>query len=351
MGTYTATELTEWTERILAGWGYGRDDAEYLAGTLVDANARGVDSHGVLRLPAYERRIAERLVDPIAQPIVSVHQSIVTVDANGAAGQFAARSAADAALAVSRNTGVAVATVTGSTHFGMAGFYARWLADRGAIGIVVSNSEPIVVPFGGKRALLGTNPFAFAAPTFGAPISLDMATSTAAMGKIFLAQASGASIPSNWGVDKDGNPTTDPSAVSALLPMGGPKGYGLGFLVEVLGGVLTGSAISHGIGDMYNDFSRTQNVGHWVLAIDIEHFMPLDHFKNRIQSLVDLAHATEPADGFDRVQVPGEPEERINRERRTAGIPIPPSTVDELRQLGDRFGCPFPIGVPTPIGV
>ena len=337
-----ANRLEAWATSLLEQWGYRQDDAAYLATTLVDANSRGVDSHGVIRLPAYEKRITEKLVAPDATPIVTVDGSVVKVDANRAAGQLAAKAAVESALEVSRTTGVATAAVHGSTHFGTAGFYARWLAERGAVAIVVSNSEPIVVPFGGKDALLGTNPFAFAAPTNGDPISLDMATSTSAMGKIFVAQAEGKQIPDTWGVDDEGTPTTDPSAIKALLPVGGPKGYGLGFLVEILGGVLAGAAVSHDIGNMYSDFTKPQNVGHWLVAIDIEHFMPLDMFKQRMQVLTDLAHASTPAPGFNGVLVPGEPEENTRRTRLADGIPLADATVTELHALSERFGIAFP---------
>jgi LDH2 family malate/lactate/ureidoglycolate dehydrogenase len=337
-----ADRLRAWATTLLTGWGYNDENATFLATTLVDANSRGVDSHGVIRLPAYERRIAENLVAADARPVVTVNGSVIKVDANRAAGQIAARAAVEAALEVSRSTGVATAGVHGSTHFGTAGFYARWLAERGAVAIVVSNSEPAVVPFGGKDALLGTNPFAFAAPTNGDPISLDMATSTSAMGKVFVAQAEGKQVPDTWGVDAEGHPTTDPHAIKALLPVGGPKGYGLGFLIEILGGVLTGAAFSQGLGNMYTDFSKPQDVGHWLVAINIEHFMPLDQFKERMQQLTDQAHASAPAPGFNGVLVPGEPEENTRRARLADGIPLAEATVDELRELGNRFSVAFP---------
>ncbi|MCU1637905.1 MAG: dehydrogenase [Microbacteriaceae bacterium] len=337
-----ANSLESWAASLLECWDYRREDAAYLATTLVDANLRGVDSHGVARLPAYERRIVEKLVDPRAEPKVKVNGSVANVDANGAAGQIAARAASDSVLRLSRDFGAATASVRSSTHFGAAGFYARSLAANGQIAIVVSNSEPIVVPFGGRDPLLGTNPFAFAAPTSGAPVSLDMATSTSAMGKVLIAQATGQAIPDTWGVDEDGAPTTNPNAITALLPAGGPKGYGLGFLVEVLSGVLSGAAIAHGIGSMYTDFSKPQDVGHWMLAIDVEHFLPLEDFKSRIQGLVEMAHTTAPAAGFEEVLVPGEPEQRTQDTRARDGIPLPDATVSDLTELGRRYSTPFP---------
>lgn len=340
--TIGGQQLQAWAAGLLEAWGYRPEDAAYLAETLVDANLRGVDSHGVIRLPAYRARIDAGLVDPAAVPVVSRDGGVVQVDAARAAGQIATRAAVDAVAAASAELGIATAVVRGSTHFGTAGFYARELARRGKVAIVVSNSEPIVVPFGGREALLGTNPFAFAAPTGGDPISLDMATSTSAMGKVLVARAKGAPIPADWGVDADGTPTTDPDAVTALLPAGGPKGYGLAFLVEILAGVLSGAEVAGGIGNMYSDFTKPQDVGHWMVALDVERFLPLDLFLPRIEGLIASAHGTAPAPGSAGVLVPGEPEERTRQARLADGIDIPEATIAELVQLGEDSGIHFP---------
>ncbi|MER7250642.1 Ldh family oxidoreductase [Kribbella sp. NPDC000426] len=337
-----AAALESWTTSLVRAWGYGVDDSRFLARTLLDANLRGIDSHGVIRLPAYERRIAAGLVRPDAAPVLSGAGSVVTVDANGAAGQIAARKAAEAALTLSRSTGVAVATVRGSTHFGTAGFYARWMAAHRAVGIVASNSEPIVVPYGGREVLLGTNPIAFAAPADDTAVSVDMATSTSAMGRVMVARAAGAPVPDTWGVDARGRPTTDAAAVEALLPLGGPKGYGLGFAIEILAGVLSGAAVSHELGNMYTDFTKPQNIGHWLLAIDIAHFTSYDSFVERLRALIEAAHAIAPAPDFEGVLVPGEPEEHTSEQRLRDGIPLAAATVDELHLLGARHGVAFP---------
>lgn len=340
--TIPVDTLRSWTADLLQGWGYRPDDAAYVADSLVDANLRGVDSHGVIRLPAYRARIEAGLVDPLAEPSVKREQATVVIDAAGAAGQLAARTAVEELVDLSGHFGVAAAAVHGSTHFGTAGYYARALAQQGKVALVVSNSEPNVVPFGGKDAFLGTNPFAFAAPTAGEPLSLDMATSTTAMGKVLVARAKGQSVPIDWGVDASGAPTTDASAVVSLLPAGGPKGYGLAFLIEVLAGVLSGAAVAGDIGSMYTDFSKRQDVGHWMLALDIAHFLPLTAFVERIDSLIDSAHAAQPAPGFDRVLVPGEPEQNTAADRSRSGINLPPATVESLIELGAAAGVPYP---------
>lgn len=340
--TVDAHDLTRWTGSVLASLGYDPADAAYLAGTLVDANLRGLDSHGVIRLPIYARRIQSRLVDPVAKPVVHRGRGIVRIDANGAPGQLAARLAVEELTDAARQNGVATAVVRGSSHFGTAGFYARALAERGFVAIVASNSEPIVVPFGGRKPLMGTNPIAFAAPGPDSVLSLDMATSTTAMGKVLVAQSAGRTVPDTWGVDADGAPSTDPSRIVALLPFAGPKGYGLAFMIEILAGALSGSAMTSGLGNQYSDFDRPQNIGHWMLAVDIASLMPLDDFRARVAELCDQAHSAPTAPGFERVLVPGEPEELTRAERLAHGIPVDTEVVAELTALGRSTGVSFP---------
>ena len=338
----TAEALTRWTTDLIAGWGYSPTDAHYIADTLVDSNLRGIDSHGVMRLTAYRDRISHGLIDPKATCETMVRGATARVRADRVAGQLAAREASATAATIAHDLGVAVVTVSESAHFGAAGYFARELAERGLFSMVTSNTEPIVVPFGGRRALLGTNPLALAAPTESGVVSVDMATSQAAMGKVYGARLSSTPIPGDWGVDEDGQPTTDPRAVQALLPAAGPKGYGLSFFVEMLSGVLSGSAISHGVGNMYNDFSQGQNVGHFILAISIDDFMPRAEFEQRAESLIALAHGTEPVSPDRPVLVPGEPELLTAKERLASGIPLTDEVVAELTLLGTAVDVRWP---------
>jgi ureidoglycolate dehydrogenase (NAD+) len=344
MDLVAPARLEQWVARVAGALGYREMDAHYLAASLVDANLRGVDSHGVIRLPIYARRIESGLVDPTATPRVESAMGTVRVDAQGAPGQLAAREACRALVTAGRAHGVATATVRGSAHFGAAGFYARALAAEGFVALVVSNSEPIVVPFGGQDALLGTNPIAFAAPTGDEHFSLDMATSASAMGKVLVAQTTGESIPADWGVDANGRPTTDPDAVVALLPLGGAKGYALGMMVEILAGVLSGAAMARDLGNQYVDMDRPQNIGHWMLAIDVAAFMPLTEFTDRMQALATMVRATAAVDPDRPILLPGEPEQRICARRRHEGIPLPPDTVGELTAIGARYHTPWDQG-------
>jgi LDH2 family malate/lactate/ureidoglycolate dehydrogenase len=340
MNVVSVNVLLQWTRQLIEAWGYDEPDADYLARSLVDANLRGVDSHGVMRLPVYAARIAHGLIDPAARPIIRVDRGVVSVDANRAPGQIAARDARQKLEAVARELGVATAVVSNSSHFGAAGYYARELARSGFVALVASNSEPIVVPFGGAEALLGTNPLAFAAPTGSDPISLDMATSTSAMGKVDLAIARHERIPGDWGVDAEGAPTTDPTAVTALLPVGGPKGYGLGLLVEILAGVLSGASIARDLGNMYRDMTRAQGIGHWMLALDVEAFMPLENFIERMDILITMTKATRPLDPDRPILLPGEPEDRTSEARAANGIPLPDDTLADLEELAGNYGVP-----------
>ena len=343
--TVPATTLLEWATDMVTRWGYSHDDARYIAETLVDANLRGVDSHGIMRLPAYYERVRHGLTEPAATAVTTIRGATAQVNADRVAGQLAAREAVRTATTIANELGVAAVTVSESSHFGAAGFYARELAENGMFSMVMSNSEPIVVPFGGRTSLLGTNPLALAAPTEDGVVAVDMATSQAAMGKVYGARLSNTPIPADWGVDSTGRPTTDPHAVTALLPAGGPKGYALGFFVEMLSAVLSGSAITHDVGDMYKDFSKTQNVGHFFLAISVENFMPRAEFERRAQTLITLAHGTEPVDPSRPVLVPGEPEQLTSTARREAGVPLSDGVVEELATLSDALGMPWPGGV------
>lgn len=342
-----ASELRVWAERVLSSAGYRGDDAAFVAETLLDANLRGVDSHGVMRLPIYLTRIERGLVDPRACPNVERHGAVAWVDAAGAPGQLAARAALVAAEESAAVHGVGCAVVRGSAHFGTAGFYARWLARRGCIGIVASNSESVVVPHGGAEAVLGTNPLALAAPFGDRPFGFDMATSAGAMGKVMVMGQRGELVPSGWAVDREGRETRVPADVHALLPAAGAKGYGLGAWIDVLAGVLAGAAVGSDIGNMYRDFDRPQDVGHFVLALNVAHFPAGPAFEARLAHLGGMLTRVPPAPGFDEVLLPGEPEERVQAERSVHGVPIEPPTLADLQAFGLSRGLPFPATLPA----
>lgn len=344
-----ADQLRRWATDVVQSWGANSTDSEFLADTLIDANLRGTDSHGVIRVPVYDERVRHGLVSASAVPQTRVlSDSCFHVDGRGAFGQIASRAAVDCLLGAVRDRGVATAVVRRSAHFGTAGYYARMLAREGLVAIVASNSEPIVIPYGGRDALFGTNPIAFAAPGSEHVICLDMATSTTAMGKVMVAQDSGTEIPMNWGVDSSGAATSDPHAVQALQPASGPKGYGIALFIEILAGALSGAAMGPAIGNMYQDFSRPQNVGHWFLAIDPEVFAQITDVRESIRTLVEIVHSSRSADESLRVLLPGEPEELTSQRRLRDGIDLPEAAVDRLTQWSHERGLMFPtMATPT----
>lgn len=341
---YDYRSIAEWSTKTLSAWGYRPDDAAFIADSLLDADLRGLASHGVIRLPAYEQRVVAGLVDPLAEPevVTRTGSACARINGNNAAGQLVARRAVRTVSELAKSYGIGAVSVNHSAHFGAAGHYARMLATDSLIGLVVSNSEPIVVPHGGRDPLFGTNPFAFAAPTESWPLSLDMATSTSAMGKVLVAQAKGESIPTDWGINSDGEPTEDPNEVVALLPAAGPKGSGLALLIETLAGVLAEAAFTTSIGNMYSDLSKPQNVGHFFIAIDPTTFLPLAKFKALMESLLNQVRSSTPAPGFDQVLAPGDPEHLAHTTRSQSGVELAPATVSELDALGKRWDTPFP---------
>jgi ureidoglycolate dehydrogenase (NAD+) len=207
------------------------------------------------------------------------------------------------------------------------------------IGIVVGHTDASVVPFGGKRPAVGTNPLAVAIPTDREyPILLDMATSAASLGKILVAKDKGEAIPPDWAVDEDGAPTTDPGKAKYLLPMAGPKGYGLALIFDILCGPLTGALFGKRLPLMYGDYDKYRQLGHFVGAIRIDHFVPVEEFKKNVGLMIDDIHATPPAKGFDRVLVPGEKEYLTRLQYEKQGIPIPAATLKDLLAAAVPFG-------------
>jgi ureidoglycolate dehydrogenase (NAD+) len=230
-----------------------------------------------------------------------------------------------------------------SGHYGAAAFYAMRAAEAGLVGMSMTNTEPLVIPYGGVDPALGTNPIALAAPSAGGRIfNLDMATSQVAINRIFNARDEGRSIPEGWGVDERGEPTTDPALVKSAGPLGGYKGYGLALMVEVLCGVLAGAGVREGVGDLYGGETAPQDTGHFHLAIDPERTVGRDRFAAVLEGLLGELRAIPPGPGFDEVLVPGDPEERARAERERSGVPVEPALWGTLRALSQELGVAAP---------
>jgi ureidoglycolate dehydrogenase (NAD+) len=334
--------LERWMQAVLEASGLEPAAAETVAVSLVDANRRAVDSHGVARVPTYSERLRAGLVNGRPRPRVERENGAVAlVDGDRGPGQVAGVLATDHAIELARRHGVGVVSVHRSSHYGAAGYYAIRAARAGMLGISTTNSEPFVIPYGGIGRALGTNPIALAAPTPDGIFDVDMATSQVAVNKIFNARDEGRTIPDGWGVDEQGQPTTDPAQVHAAVPLGGYKGYALAVLVEVLSGALAGAGVGHTVGSL-NEGGETQDVGHFHLVIDPDRLAGRARFAEALGGLLEALKAMPVAPGHDEVLVPGEPEARAKAERERDGIPLPPTLWTTLEALSGELAVSPP---------
>jgi LDH2 family malate/lactate/ureidoglycolate dehydrogenase len=332
-----APALQRITAALLAAAGTPDDLAMVVAESLVAANLAGHDSHGVMRLPGYVGAVRGGHVKPAERAAVTGRrQAVAMVDGKWGWGQTAGRLATETAMALAREFGVGAVTIQHCNHIGRVGEYTEIMARVGMMGIVLCNAGVIVAPYGGRERLLGTNPFSWAAPTADPerPLALDFATSVFAGGKVDVARAKGLPMKPGVLIDAAGHPTTAPEDFyhgGALLPAGAYKGYGLGVMVELLGGSLSGGAPSclpeHEPGN-----------GPLFLAFNIPSFRPLDQFVDHATRLGTALRASQPAPGFERVQVPGDPEVEMRHLRREAGIPLPARTWQALQELATQLG-------------
>ena len=341
----TAADLKAWVRGVFTRVSVPQDDADTAADVLVSANIRGVDGHGVVRLPVYARRLRAGAIN--ARPDIRVVQAglaAVLIEGDNGLGVVTGARAMREAIWRAREYGAAAVSVRHSNHFGGAAYYAQMASAADLIGVSFSNTDPGMAPWGAVAAYLGTNPLAFAAPGgIEGGIVMDMATSQVSSGKVMLAARAGERIPFGWATDRAGRPTDDPHVAlnGLMLPLGGYKGYGLALMVEILCGILSGSEFgSHTIDDGAEPY-RPQDVGHLFVAIDIERFMPLEQFKARMQQMVDEIHACQPAEGVSLVYVPGEIEMETAALRQREGIPLPASVAADLATLGELVGQPF----------
>jgi LDH2 family malate/lactate/ureidoglycolate dehydrogenase len=340
MPTIPVTAMTHFCEAILQGAGVPRHKAQVTAACLISANLRGVDSHGIQLLPFYIEQLLAGEVDPHADGrVISESGCCLHFDGQGALGQWVAETCCAHAVRIAAKLGIGMVVARESNHFGAAAWWARKMRDAGQIGIVMCNASPIVPPWQGKQGRLGTNPICMSVP---GPWLLDMATTTVAAGKVYKAFLNGQpEIPAGWAFDSDGVPTTSSASAykGMLMPLGGYKGSGLAMMVEILCSVLSGGAMCNEVGGIRirGQKARTSQM---YLAIDPARFMPLEQFTARVEQLVHIMKSTPAAPGFDEVLVAGDPEWRMEAERRAHGLPIPDGNWDLLLKAAARVNVP-----------
>jgi LDH2 family malate/lactate/ureidoglycolate dehydrogenase len=346
-GRVAPADLESFVAKLFVAVGVPEGDAATVAGCLVEADLRGVVSHGVGRVPIYLHRIAIGLVDPKSPVRVEALTPVAAkIDGANGLGFVVARRAMTEAMERARTFGIGLALAHRSTHFGMAASYLKQAIDGGFAAFVFTNASPAMPIWGGRVPFLGTSPFAFGAPggKDSPPIILDMATSVVARGKIRRAAAAGKPIPAGWALDKDGNPTTDAQAAydGLILPLGGPKGSGLSLMMEVLGGVMSGAAFGGEVGNQYSDEDRPQNVGHMFVALKPELALSLDDYRARMDALAARAKASPKVEPDGEILFPGEPEARLEAERRRDGVPLAQEDIDGLVKAARELSVALP---------
>ncbi|OAA53669.1 malate dehydrogenase [Cordyceps fumosorosea ARSEF 2679] len=339
-----ASEAQRLVEDILKGNGVPAANATIVAHGLVAADLRGVDTHGMNRIPSYVARIQQGVLDPTVSPnLTQVTPVVAQVDGRNGFGFLAAHSAMTACTAAAQTYGIGMASVKHSNHFGMSAWLVQQALDAGMMSLVFTNSSPALAPWGGRDKLIGVSPLACGAPGKdpSRDFILDMAPSVAARGKIYKAKRRGEKIPLDWALDAEGRPTDDPEAAlgGVMLPMGGPKGSGLAVMMDVFSGVLSGSAFAGHVTGPY-DPSKPADVGHFLLAIKPDLFMSLDEFRDRIQYLYDRITGSEKAAGVERIYFPGELEQLAQKEREKTGIPLVQAEIDALNAEATKVSVP-----------
>lgn len=337
--------IRQWTSAVLLAEGLTPDDARIVADSLVFADLRGVSTHGVLRLPTYVARTRAGGIDPAGSTsIVADLGALVVVDSGHGPGAATAMRATAIVIERAREHGIGCVIARNANHFGASAYFTNQIADAGMLGVAACNTEPVMcAPFGGAP-VLGTNPIALAVPLprTGRP-QLDMATTTTSQGRLIMAARDGTEIPLGWAVDSRGRPTTSPQAGldGALLPMGGPKGFGLAFAVDALL-ALAGANVSTGVAALHGDDSAPQRLGHLLIAVRADAAGTLDEYRSSIRGLVDAVHAS--GDGLDvpAPLVPGEPE--VSREQESDGfIDVSSHVREDLAEVARTSGVPLPM--------
>lgn len=301
------------------------EDAQIIGEITIEADLRGVSSHGIKMVPTYLERIKSGGIDPKAKiKIDHVNENIYRIDGNGTFGQLAAYKAQQIIeLGMTSLTPIYVG-IYNTNHCGMLAAYTEKICKSGGIGFMTSNTNPNVAPFGGAEKLLGTNPFSVAFPGLDFNIVVDMATAAVAKGKIYEKSLQGQSIPEGWALTSEGFPTTDPEeALSGiLLPFGAHKGFGISIIVELLSGVITGSGFLNQVKSLHNDPGLKQNVGLFMAGLPMDSFIEKSIYFKSLSKFITEIKSIKKAKGFDQIFLPGEIEAERKKENLKNGIHV-----------------------------
>ncbi len=332
--TVTPDSLRTVVSGLFSKAGMVADDATFMGSCLVDADLRGVHSHGTRYAVNYVRSLQSGSWNPRPNiQVVRDKHATAVIDADKSGGHVVARRAMTLAIEKAKMYGTATVVVRNSTHCGAMAYYTQMAADAGCVGFASTNAGHLMAPWGGKDRIIALNPLSWAAPT-NKPwsIDLDMATSVVAGSKLGMSIEKGEQIPAGWALDENGKPTTDPAAAlkGVMLPVGGPKGYGMSVCLDMLTGVLSGGRFGKGLGG--------PGAAHFFQATDIEAFMPLDEFKSRMGELIDQIKNSALAPNSTGIFLPGEIEYNNKSARQTSGIPMTAGVMDEIEKVAGELG-------------
>lgn len=357
---FSYDQLFGFTRNVFLKIGCSEEDALLASKVLLSADLRGIDSHGIARLSGYVRLWDAKRVNACAEVSI-IHQtpSTATVDGDSGLGLIVAPKAMRIAMEKARNVGTGWVSVQNSNHFGIAGYHAMMALEEDMIGICMTNASPLVAPTFSIERLLGTNPICVAVPAGSEPpFVADLATTTAANGKLEILQRKRGLAPLGWIQNKDGHPSTDPHELKvggALLPLGGDrdhgshKGYALGAVVDIFSAVLSGA----NYGPWVPPFPAYvpmptgmpgKGIGHFLGAMRIDAFRPAAEFKEHMDRWIQRFRSAKTAEGFEKVLIPGDPEREMEEERKTKGIPLLGPVVDDLHYLAEKFELGWEIG-------
>jgi len=332
--TVTADSLRGVVSAMFAKVGMPAADSEFMGQCLVDADLRGVHSHGTRYTVSYVRSLQRGAWNPT--PSIRVAQeraATAVIDADRSAGHLSSHRAMQLAIEKAKQYGTATVVVRNSSHCGALAYYTQMAADAGCIGFASTTAGRLMAPWGGVDKIIALNPLSWAAPT-NKPwsVDLDMATSIIAGSKLGMAIEKGEKIPLGWALDEQGRPTDDPAAAQkgTLLPVGGPKGYGMSVILDIISGVLSGATFGRGLGG--------PGGGHFFQATDVTAFMPLDDFRRLMGDLIDQIKGSQLAPGSTGIFLPGEIEWNNKSARVKGGIPMTAGVMDEIEKVAGELG-------------
>ena len=360
-----APPLVKFCQQVFRNLDVPPQDALTVAEVLVSADLRGIDSHGVARLRRYVRGLKDGIMVPRPRPRL-LHETPVSarLDGGAALGQVAGKQGMEIAIAKAKLTGVGFVAVQNSNHFGIAGYYSQMALKHDLIGISLTNSTPDVVPTFGRKVMLGTNPISVTVPAGRErPFVLDMSTAVITSGKLESLSRMGKKIPRGWAVDEKGQACEDPGRVYAnmrskrgggLLPLGGEgedfaghKGYGLGLLVDIFSGVLSGSGNTTLLYPKSPEGKPLPSrVGHFFGALQVDIFRPLKDFQEDMDYLIRRLKDSPKAEGRERIYIHGEKEFELEEKYRREGIPLYFKVFEDLQAIAGEVGIPFPFSSP-----